>query len=76
MMVLNTPINFVDDGESRAILFLHDELKIMYGGLIAKSLYLDVMMLALGGSHCSLPRVGLGIAKSLYYRSNANLFGV
>jgi hypothetical protein len=48
MIDLNAPINFVDDGVSRAILLLHGELKIMYDGLLAKSLYLNVMMLALG----------------------------
>ena len=67
---------FVDDGVSRAILLLHGELKIMYDGLLAKSLYLNVMMPVLGWIHCSLPRVGLEIAKSLYYRGNANIIDV
>jgi hypothetical protein len=48
MIDLNAPINFDDDGVIRAILLLHGELEIMYDGLLAKSLYLNVMMLALG----------------------------
>jgi len=36
---------FDGGGVSRAILLLHGELEIMYDGLLAKSLYLDVMML-------------------------------
>ena len=36
---------FDGDGVSRAILLLHGELEIMYDGLLAKSLYLNVMML-------------------------------
>jgi hypothetical protein len=48
MIDLNAPINFVDDGVSRAILLIHGEVEIMYDGLLAKSLYLNVTILALG----------------------------